>query len=191
MKKTSMFHTLLVVSCSFVCLFLGSCRKDAGTPETVSTSSSAVSSLSGSSEMLNGNEISLAISPSGILGTYSVRGSRTVYRGQANDNGDNIILSIDYINEKKILPSPETKSLTCGYGETNFVNQGWKYLIRYNKATGKITLAPNDVMAAAIKPNSFECLSASYDAVYKQFFFQTRFTNLDGNENEVVDILAK
>lgn len=179
MKKTPLLRSIVLVGCVLGTMFLTSCKKEA-----VSTPAPALNEAS-----MKTSEISNAISPQGVLGNYFDRGSRTLYRGKKGPN--NAILAIDYINEKKITPSLDQKSLVCGYGETKFVNQGWKYLIRYNVRTGVITLAPNDLMAAAIQPNSFKSVAAIYDATTKTFNFLTRFIDKDGNENEVFDILTK
>ncbi|TKK64275.1 hypothetical protein FC093_22870 [Ilyomonas limi] len=185
MKKTPLLRSIVFVSC-FVCsIVLVSCKKEAvSTPEpAVSTASQA------SATAMRSSEISTAISPFGVLGKYFDRGSRTLYRGKAGV--DNAILSLDYFNEKKVVAAFDTKSLTCGYGETNLVNKGWKYLIRYDMKKGEITLAPNDVMAADIQPNSFKTLTATYDAASKTFNFMTRYTDKDGNDNDVFDIMTK
>lgn len=184
MKKTSLLRSMAIVSCAVCSTAFFSCTKkvtDNPQPAVVSTASSA--------DAMKSSAISTAISPFGILGKYYDRGSRTVYRGQ--EAGDNVILSIDYFNDKKITPSLDNLSLVCGYGETNFVNMGWQYVIRYNPKTREILLSPNAVMAAAIQPGSFETRYAIYDASSKTFNFVTRFTAKDGNESEVFDILTK
>jgi hypothetical protein len=182
MKRTPLPRSIVLVGC-FVCsAALFSCKKDAVStpaPATVQVTHDATES----------SKISTAISPFGVIGKYYNRGSRTVYRGKADV--DNAMLSIDYFAYKKVVPSPDTKSLVCGYGEMSFVNQGWQYLIRYNFKTGEITLAPNDVMAAAIQPNSFKTMVALYDAGTNTFNFMTRFIDKNGNENEVFDIMTK
>ncbi len=168
-------------------LILAGCSKNiSSTPEAASLSTEKAVTESATS-----GSITSAFSPYKVLGNYSLRGSRTKYRGQANDQGDNIILSIDYIGERTVETLRDEKALTCGYGETNYVNMGWQYIIRYNPKTKEILLSPNDTMAAAIAPNSFEMLYAAFDPVSHSFTFQTRFTDTDGNENEVLDILSK
>ena len=185
MKKTTLLRSMVFVSYCVCSTVLVSCKKDA-----VSTPQPATVNVSPpSSDAMNSSETSTASSLFGVLGKYFDRGSRTLYRGKAGI--DNAILSLDYFNEKKVAATFDTKSLVCGYGETNFVNQGWQYIIRYNFKTGEITLAPNDVMAAAIQPHSFKTLTATYDAATKTFNFMTRFTDKDGNDNEVFDILTK
>jgi hypothetical protein len=181
MKQTPLLRSIVLISCTVSTMFLASCKKEA-----VSTPSPALDEAAAS---LKSSELNTAISPFGVIGKYFDRGSRTLYRGKAGV--DNAILSLDYYNEKKLMPLLDPKSLVCGYGETNFVNQGWKYLIRYNVKTGEITLAPNDVMAAAIQPNSFKTVAATYDATTKTFNFLTRFMDKNGNENEVFDIMTK
>ena len=165
-------------------MVLFSCKKS-----SISTPKPGLLNTATAAKANTGSEKSTASSTFGVSGNYFNRGSRTLYRGKAGI--DNAILSLDYYNEKKVVPSLDTKSLMCGYGETNFVNKGWQYIIRYNIKKGEIILAPNDVMAAAIQPNSFKTITASYDAAAKTFNFMTRFTDKDGNENEVFDILTK
>lgn len=185
MKKTPLLRSMLFVSCSVFSMALFSCKKEVIStpkPETLNVTASTA-------ETIKSSEISTALSPFGVSGKYFNRGSRTLYRGKAGV--DNAILSLDYFNEKKVAPSFNNKSLTCGYGETNLVNKGWQYIIRYDFKKGEIRLAPNDVMAAAIQPNSFKTVAATYDATTKTFTFMTRFMDKDGNENEVLDILTK
>jgi len=185
MKKTPLFRSIVFVSCFVGSIVLFSCKKEAiSTPQPALTNA-----ISGLSNTAKSSDISNAISPSGILGTYGDRGSRTLFRGKAGV--DNAILSLDYFNSKKLVPSRDDKALVCGYGETNFVNQGWQYVIRYNFQKGEITLAPNDVMAAAIQPNSFKTVLAIYDPYSKTFNFMTSFMDKNGNENQVMDILTK
>lgn len=149
--------------------------------------SNEVANLSGS------DSIMLALNPLKVIGEYSSRGSRTVYNGQANENGDNIRLILDFFATKKVLPSSDKKHLTCPYGEGKYVDRGWKYIIGYNYKTKQLTLAPNEAMAAGIVPGSFETLYAVYDAGFNSFTFQTRFTALEdnGNESEVIEPLGK
>lgn len=183
MKQTPLFRSIVFVSYMAGTLLLASCNKEAiSNPQPVPDNAATAAAIT-SSDI---NDVKL---PDGVLGKYYDRGSRTLYRGKAGT--DNAILSLDYFNEKKMVASPGNKALVCGYGETNFVKQGWQYLIRYDAKKGIITLAPNDVMAAAIKPNSFKTLAAIYDATTKTFNFLTRFTDMNGNENEVFDILTK
>ncbi len=184
MRKTSLLRSLVIVSCAVCSILLFSCSKEVTSKPQVA----AVSTTSADAAMKS-SAISTAISALGVLGKYYDRGSRTLYRGQ--ENGDNIILSIDYFNDKKIVPSLDNKSLVCGYGETNYVNMGWQYIIRYNPKTKEILLSPNATMAAAIQPGSFENRFALYDAASHTFNFLTRFTDRNRNENEVFDILTK
>ena len=179
MKKAPLLRSIVFVNCLVCSMVLFSCKKEAvSTPQMVANTTE-----------MKSNTISTAIAPSGVLGNYFNRGSRTVFRGKAGD--DNAILSLDYINDKKLKPSLDDKGLVCGYGETNFVNQGWQYVVRYNLQKGEITLAPNDVMAAAIQPNSFKTYAAIYDPFTHTFNFLTSFMDKNGNENQVMDILTK
>src|SRR5205814_1660549 len=130
---TNLFKNILFIV-SLFSLFFISCRKDVF-EKTAQTNSSAVSALTGSDSILK------AINPFGIIGEYSTRGSRTVYDGQANENGDNMKLAIDFYGVKKILPSPDKKHLTCPYGEGKYVERGWKYIIGYDFKIKKIMLA--------------------------------------------------
>ena len=135
--------------------------------------------------------LSPSLSPASVIGNYSLRGSRTQYRGQANDQGDNISVIFDYAGTRPVTLSRTDKGLTCGYCSDGFVQKGWMYIIRIDPQSKQILLSPNDKMLAEIKPNSFETLYAAYDPVYQSFSFQTRYTATDGNENEVVDLLNK
>ncbi len=187
MKKNVRLQAIILSFLSAGILLLSSCeKKDVGLPEieTASTEKPVP-------ESITNQNAATAFLPNKVLGLYSLRGSRTKYRGQANENGDNIILSLDYFGERTVVVSKADKVLTCGYGEPNLTNQGWKYVIHYNTSTKEIILTPNDTMTAAIKPNSFEMLYAVYNPVYHSFTFQTRYTDTDGNENEVLDILNK
>ena len=135
--------------------------------------------------------LSPSLSPASVVGTYSLRGSRTQYRGQANDQGDNISVIFDYAGTRPVTLSRTEKGLTCGYCSDGFVQKGWMYIIRIDPQSKQILLTPNAKMLAEIQPNSFETLYASYDPIFKSFSFQTRYTATDGNENEVVDLLNK
>ena len=174
-------HGKLVCLIAGISFCLPACKKEQlVNKDQLVNSSSVQEKISGPAD---------AFSIKRIIGNYSVRGSRTVYRGVKD--GDNIKLSLDYINEKRIVPlSKQDSSLTCGYGETGYVNKGWKYIITYDKATGQIKLAPNDVMAAAITPGSFQTLYTYYDPVFRTFNFQTIFNDLNGDDNEVFEILT-
>ncbi len=187
MKTQMSFRAIALGAISVSILGLASCSKNLNSePQASPASTEKTVPASISSE-----DITSAGPLSNVLGNYSLRGSRTKYRGQANAQGDNIILILDYFGERIIEPLRSEKALTCGYGEPNLTSQGWKYVIRYNPAKKEILLSPNDTMAAAIKPNSFEQLAAVYDARFGSFTFQTRYTDSDGNENEVIDILNK
>lgn len=161
-----------------------SCKKEAVQNSTVSTSETTT--LTGSDSIFR----ALNFLP---IGTYSTRGSRTVYDGQANKNGDNIKVIMDFFVNKKIVPAADKKHLTCLFGYGYYMDKGWKYIIGYDFKNKQLTLEPNDVMAAEIEPGSFEVLYAAYDASSKSFVFQTRFTALEdkGNESEMVEPLAK
>ena len=187
MEKKHRFQTIALSIVSVSILGLASCSKNISSSPQVSLTSTNKSTT----DPLTNQSITTAFSSFQVLGLYSLRGSRTKYRGQANPDGDNIIVIYDYFGEKTIETSRADKSLTCGYGEPNLTSQGWKYIIRYNPMKKEILLSPNDTMAAAIKPSSFETLAAVYDPLYHSFTFQTRYTDTDGNENEVIDILNK
>ncbi len=183
--STQILHRTLALSVIGI-LAITSCRKDAGLPVMTESATDKVSEAS-----VAGESLAAAFSPYQVLGNYSLRGSRTKYRGQANENGDNISVIFDYFGERTLTELRSDKAVTCGYGEPNLTSQGWKYVIRYNPATKQILLSPNDTMAASIKRGSFEVLAAVYAPAYGSFTFQTRYTDKDGNENEVIDILNK
>lgn len=165
--------------------FATACKKESVQQNSVDTNTM-------SAAVTSSDSIAKAINPFEILGEYSVRGSRTIYNGQANEEGDNIRLILDYFGTKKILPSADKKHLTCPYGEGGLADKGWKYIIGYDFKHKKITLEPNSAMAAEIVPGSFETLYADYSAAYNSFTFQTRYTlKKDGNESEVIEPLAK
>jgi len=161
-----------------------SCKKEAVQNSPVTTSET--SALTGSDSVL----WALNALP---IGTYAGKGSRTVYDGQANKNGDNIKVIMDFFVSKKIVPTADKKHLSCPFGYGFYVDKGWKYIIGYDFKKKQLTLAPNDVMAAEIVPGSFEALYAAYDASSKSFVFQTRFIALEdnGNESEMVEPLGK
>jgi len=184
MKNKSLFKNIALATLLITGMI--SCRKEA--VQDTSATNSAVNS-----DVTAGESILRVINLRSVLGEYSTRGSRTVYDGQANSNGDNITVIIDYFGVKKILPSADKKHLTCPYGEGKYVNRGWKYIIGYDFKRKQLTLAPNDAMAAEIVPGSFETLYAAYDAASNSFVFQTRFTALEdkGNESEVIEPLVK
>lgn len=185
MKTQFKFFT---IASGILCvLAMTSCEKNANDMPQNLTESTEKAAVNQPSDL----SITSPYSPYKILGLYSLRGSRTKYRGQANQNGDNIIVIYDYFGEKTIETSRSDKGFTCGYGEPNLTSLGWKYIIRYNPISKQILLSPNDTMAAAIKPDSFEALAAVYDPALHSFTFQTRYTDTDGNENEVLDILNK
>ena len=179
-------RTIVLGVASLGILGLASCSKNISIePQVASANSEKTTGSIAGTDMTSANPLNK------VLGDYSLRGSRTKYRGQANDEGDNIIVILDYFGDRTIEPLRSEKALTCGYGEPNLTSQGWKYIIRYNPKTKEILLSPNDTMAAAIKPHSFEQLAAVYDAAFGSFTFQTRYTDTEGNENEVIDILSK
>ena len=169
----------------FAVIVLAGCQKEETvTPVITSAPNVALSTT---------DSILQAIAPGYILGEYSVRGSRTVYNGQANDAGDNIRLSLDYFGVKNMTIAPDKKHLYLPFGEGKYVDRGWAYLIGYDFKKGVITLEPNDRMKAGIVPGSFEKLYADYLPVYQSWTFQTRFTALEdkGDESEVIEPLGK
>ena len=154
---------------------LVSCKKEVATE----TNAAVASTISADESALAGNT---------IIGNYSVRGSRTSYNGSASDT--TATYSLDYRWEKKLKRATD-ESLMCNYGDAGLWQQGWGYIISVDKTTRQIMLAPNDAMAAAIQPGSFQTTSTSYDPVYKTFNFLTKYTDLEGNDNEVFEILTK
>ncbi len=185
MKKQFGF---LTIASGIVCvLAVTSCEKNVSNVPQNSAEGAEKTAI----DLQSGQNVTFPYAPYKILGLYSLRGSRTKYFGQANDNGDNIMVIYDYFGEKKIETSRSDRGFTCGCGEPNLTSLGWKYVIRYNPVSKQILLSPNDTMAAAIRPNSFEALAAVYNPASQSFTFQTRYTDTDGNENEVIDILNK
>lgn len=178
MKRTLSSVVLVVI-------VLASCKKEGTGTQPLSSSSSAA--LSATDSILQ------AIAPGYVLGEYSVRGSRTVYNGQANDAGDNIRMSLDYFGVKNMTVAPDKRHLSLPFGEGKYVSRGWAYLIGYDFEKGVITVEPNDKMKAGIIPGSFESLYVDYSPGYQSWTFQTRFTALEdkGDESEVVEPLGK
>ncbi len=162
-----------------------SCKKEAVQNSTVTTSETSTA-LTGSDSILR----AINVLPTG---QYSTRGSKTVYDGEANKDGSNIKVIIDFFATKKIVPAADKRHLTCPFGYGYYTDKGWKYIIGYDFKRRQLTLAPNDVMAAEIEPGSFETLYAAYDASSKSFVFQTRFIALEdnGDESEMIEPLAK
>lgn len=178
MKKTLSSIVLVVI-------VLSGCKKEgAGTQALRSASSAGLSAT---------DSIMQAIAPGYVLGEYSVRGSRTVYYGQANDAGDNMKLTLDYFGVKQMTIAPDKKHLALPFGEGKYVNRGWAYLIGYDFKKGAITVEPNDKMKAGIVPGSFEALYVDYLPGYQSWTFQTRFMALEdkGDESEVIEPLGK
>jgi len=176
------FVAFLAVIASIVTV---SCKKETIAAKPVSSSSVSAATVADS--------IQAAISPWYVLGEYSTRGSRTIYNGQANENGDNIKLSLDYFGTKTMTVAPDKKHLLLPFGEQKYVNKGWAYVIRYDFDKKKVIAEPNDAMKSGIVPGSFESLYADYSPRYQSWTFQTRFTALDdnGNESEVIEPLGK
>lgn len=174
------FSAVMLVSIMVV-----SCKKEQ--THTNAINSSSVSELSATDSILK------AISPGYILGEYSSRGSRTVYDGEANDNGDNIKLILDFFATKTMTVAPDKKHLTIPFGEGKYTSRGWAYIIGYDFKKHSITVEPNDIMKREIQLGSFEALYATYDPQYQSWTFQTRFIALDdhGNESEVIEPMGK
>ena len=182
----SMINSVNLVFLFILVSFIFSCKKETIQSSTVATGP-AVTALTGSDSILR------AINAVPVIGNYSTRGSQTIYDGQANPDGSNIKLILDFFIQKKILPSPDKGHLTCPVGYGKYMERGWKYVIGYDFKNKQLTLAPNEAMAAQIVPGSFETLYAVYDASSKSFVFQTRFTALEdnGNESEMIEPLVK
>jgi hypothetical protein len=181
----SQFMKNSIIKVVFAVIVFAGCKKEETGTQAITPAPNVALSTTDS--------ILQAIAPGYILGEYSVRGSRTVYNGQANDNGDNIRLSLDYFGVKNMTIAPDKKHLYLPFGEGKYVDRGWAYLIGYDFKKGVITLEPNDKMKAGIVPGSFENLYADYLPVYQSWTFQTRFTALEdkGDESEVIEPLSK
>lgn len=188
MKKNHLL-TNVFIGGSLCCLLLTSCTKDAVVPPSQTTANRTAETTRTTSDA-----ISTAISPTGVLGTYLVRDSKTIFIGQANSTGSNEFIHLDYIDvPKKLLATADKKHLTMPYGPSNYVDSGWAYIIDYNVATKAITLTPNAAMIADIVPGSFETLFTFYDPKGKSGTFVTRFTALSdrGNETEISENFFK
>ena len=187
MKKINVL-TKIVIAGGFSILLLQGCEKNIDAAKPAASEQVAAGEVSSE---LNINEF---INPSGVVGNYTVRDAKTIYIGQANDNGSNVLIHLDYIDvTKKIDLSENKKSLTSDYGPSTTNTQGWKYIISYDVKTKAIVLKPNDVMLAGIVPGSFEQLLAKYDTKAKKWVFVTRYTGLNdnGNESEVSETYWK
>ncbi len=181
MKKRNSF-SIEVISLSVIfCLVLAGCTKEI----TTVTPAAIINQPQSSDKTTGSSAISSAINPSGFLGAYTVRDEKTIYIGQANPEGTNVLINLSYIDvPTTITPDKNNKRLTMPYGAAAYADSGWAYLIGYDAATKVITLAPNDAMIADIVPGSFETLFAFYDPKRKEGTFVTRFTTLRENGNE-------
>lgn len=189
-KHATMKKSLLAfVPAAFACLLLTNCSKEA-----VSKSEPTVSTSASDKTAPLTDAIVNDLAPNGVLGQYMVRDSKTIYRGQANSQGSNEIIHLDYIEVPKTLSvAADKKHLTMPYGPSNYVDSGWAYLINYDKVTNIITLEPNAAMIADIEPGSFETLLATYNPKTKEGNFATRFTALSdkGNETQITEYFHK
>ena len=189
-KQATMKKTFLAfVPAILACALLTSCSKEA-----VTKSGTEVSNPATDKTVSSASSISDIAAPVGFLGVYSVRDSKTIYKGQANADGSNEFIHLDYIDVPKTLSlAPDNKHLTMPYGPSNYVDSGWAYLISYDKATNIITLEPNAAMIADIVPGSFETRYSSYNPKTKEGSFLTRFTALSdkGNETEISEYFYK
>ena len=113
-------------------------------------------------------------------GSFSCRGSRTDYRGSVTDTTATI--SLDYFLEKKFTPAGQNK-LLLDYADGGLSNKGWKYVVTIDKRTGNISIAPNDVMDAAIVPGSFNVVYVAFDKYSSTFNF---FTEAKEAKNNIV-----
>ncbi len=180
MKNTAFSVHTLCTGVSLCCLLLGGCTKEATAPLRA-----AAVSISNSSDAITADAINQWIELKGVLGTYTVRDEKTIFIGQANANGTNVLVHLDYLDvEKDIRPAADKKHLTCAYGPETTKTEGWAYLIGYNRNTHAIVLTPNEPMKAGIVPNSFKQLVATYDVPTETWTFVTRYTGLTDNGNE-------
>lgn len=184
MKK---FLSVFLACTSLSCLLFTSCTKEASVKSsTVNSNASANATMA--------DKISAAIDPKGYLGVYTVRDSKTIYMGQANDDGSNVLIHLDYIDVKKsVLPTADKKHLTMPYGPSNYVDSGWAYIIDYDFKENHIVLSPNQAMLDDIVPGSFEVKFVRYFKELKQASFVTRFTALSdkGRETQITEFLYK
>ncbi len=171
MKKSG-----LLIAGAMVFLFGNSCSKEATNKQEITNSNNFKTA---------DNTISSLSFPDGYLGVYTVQDEKTIFIGQANSQGTNVLLNLSYIQvPTTITPSEDKKHLTMPYGAAAYSDSGWAYIIGYNAATKSLTLEPNDAMIHDIVPNSFEVLAASYDPKRKEGSFVTRFTAIKDNGNE-------
>ena len=187
MKQVNSQAIVFLVGIS-ICSLIGGCSKDAAARQSTAPGNKTLKMAE------DDNNLAALSTPAGILGAYTVQDEKTVYKGQANPKGNNVLIHLDFINvPTNITTAPDKKHLTMPYGAAAYADSGWTYLIGYNAATKATTLAPNDAMINDIVPNSFEVLLAVYDSKTKQGSFITRFTALKdkGNETELSETFFK
>ncbi len=183
MKKLHAFTNAAFIGGSLFCFLFASCSKEIAVKQSSLSSTKNVSLSSKSA--VSSQAVSSAVDPSGFLGVYLVRDSKTIFIGQANPKGTNEFIHLDYIDvPKTISAAADKKNLTMPYGPSNYVDSGWAYIIGYDAAAKTITLAPNAAMIADIVPGSFETRFVAYDPKSKAGTFVTRFTSLSDNGNE-------
>ena len=180
MRQLNLSFRSWFVSSSLLCLLLASCSKDVvNQPAAPSLSSSATEKTVTASDA-----ISISLNPNGVLGDYTSHSEKTLYIGQANSTGSNVLLHLNYINLPKTMKAADDKKhLTTPFGASDSY-EGWQYIIGYNVATKQLVVTPNAAMTAAIVPGSFESLQATYSPSAKTWSFVTRFTALTDNGNE-------
>ena len=146
---------------------------------------------SNEAKSVTATESSALISDTAIIkffkGTFGSRGSRTDFRGSVTDT--TAIVSLDFFIQKKFTPAGENK-LLLDYADGGLSSKGWKYIVTIDKRTGNIFIAPNDVMAAAIVPGSFNVVYVAFDKFSATFNFLTEAkeakTNIVHQVNEIV-----
>lgn len=103
---------------------------------------------------------------------------------------DSNVVVFDFIFKKRFSRAGNN-AVSVPFGDAQFADRGWKYEITYDSIINKVSLAPNDIMSAGIVSGSFKIVQAGFDKVNQSFNFITRFTELNGNKNDVGETLSK
>ena len=78
------------------------------------------------------------------------------------------------------------------YADGGLSNKGWKYVVTIDKRTGNISIAPNDVMDAAIVPGSFNVVYVAFDKYSSTFNFLTEAKEAKNNiVHQVNEIITR
>lgn len=186
MKHTKISMRPLIASASLFLLAAAGCSKEAvqqpTSATTITTEKAAIASVASLSP--DAGIAGLALNPKSLLGDYTSHCEKTIFMGQANSSGSNVLIHLTYLNQPKtMVASPDKKHILASFGLDDKYKT-WQYVIGYDRATKQIVVEPNEAMAAAIVPGSFKSLLAAYDAKTQSWSFATRFTSLTDNGNE-------